>query len=155
MVLFIDDTSVIATGMNNRDSGSSLNQMLKTLSHCLMLICNLNFNKFQYVEVHYMNYYSITSKIVYDQKNSPNVTETKFLGPIIDHTLTWKEHIDHVINTIFRSYCALRNIKHFVASDILRLIYFAHIHCILSCGIIWGGGGWLAMPLNCKRELLE
>ena len=34
---------------------------------------------------------------------------------------------------------ALRNIKHIVPIDMLRVIYFAHIHIIISYGIIFGG----------------
>jgi len=33
----------------------------------------------------------------------------------------------------------LRNIKHIVPIDTLRVIYFAHIHSIISYGIIFGG----------------
>ena len=34
---------------------------------------------------------------------------------------------------------ALRNIKHIVPVDMLRVIYFAHIHSITNYGIIFGG----------------
>ena len=34
---------------------------------------------------------------------------------------------------------ALRNIKHIVQIDMLRVIHFAHIHSIISYGIIFGG----------------
>ena len=34
---------------------------------------------------------------------------------------------------------ALQNIKHIVPIDTLRVIYFAHIHSIISYGIIFGG----------------
>jgi hypothetical protein len=38
----------------------------------------------------------ITTQINYDQINLTNVTETKFLGLIIDDTLSRKEHTDYV-----------------------------------------------------------
>jgi hypothetical protein len=71
------------------------------------------------------------------------MTETKFLGLIIDDTLTWKQHIDYVINKISNACYALRNIKHYIPLDTLKLIYFAHIHSILKYGIIfWGNASY-------------
>jgi hypothetical protein len=37
------------------------------------------------------------------------------------------------------AYYALRNIKHIVLVDTLRVIYFAHIHSIISYGVIFCG----------------
>jgi hypothetical protein len=51
---------------------------------------------------------------------------------------------------------ALSNIKHIVPVDTLRVIYFAHIHSIISYGTIF----WVAptLPKRClysKRKLSE
>jgi hypothetical protein len=105
----------------------NLNQTLKDSAWFNANLLTLNFNKSQYVEFCSMNYYNITSKIVDDQIKLPTVTETKFQGLIIDDTLTWKHF---VINKMSRSCYALRNIKHFIQLDTLKLIYFAHIHSI-------------------------
>jgi hypothetical protein len=68
------------------------------------------------------------------------VTESKFLSLIIDSTLSWKQHIDYVIKKLSIACYALRNIKYFIPLDTLKLIYFAHIHSIISYGIIiWAG----------------
>jgi hypothetical protein len=50
----------------------------------------LNFDKTQYMEFRPMNYYNVTMKVNYDQISLTNVSETTFLGLIIDDTLTWK-----------------------------------------------------------------
>jgi hypothetical protein len=63
--------------------------------------------------------------------------ETKFLGLTIDDTLSWKQHIEWVVNKMCTVCYVLRNIKHIVPLDTLRLIYFAHIHTIISYGIIF------------------
>jgi hypothetical protein len=65
-------------------------------------------------------------------------TVTKFLGLIIDDTLSWKQHIDQVINKMCVACCAVRNIQ-FLVSFTLRIIYFAHIYSVLSYGTILGG----------------
>jgi hypothetical protein len=87
-----------------------------------------------------MNYHNVTTQISYDQTKLTNVTESKFLVLIIDSTLSWKQHIDYVIKQISIACYALRNIKYFIPLDTLKLIYFAHIHSIISYGlVIWGG----------------
>jgi hypothetical protein len=136
-----DDTSIIVTGTNKLDFERNCNQTFKDINSWFNAnLLTLNFNKSQYVEFRSMNHYNITTQITYDQINLTNVTDTKFLGLIIDDTLTWKQHIDYVINKISRACNALRNIKYFIPPDTLKLIYFAHIHSILSYGIIFWGG---------------
>jgi hypothetical protein len=112
-----------------------------------------------------MSYYNITTKIIYYHIKLTNVTESKFLGLIIDNTLTWKQHTDYVINkvssacyvgghsvgivrlrTTSHGVCvsfvcyALRNIEYIIPLDTLKLIYFAHIYSIISYGIIFWDG---------------
>ena len=70
-------------------------------------------------------------------------SEIKFLGLTTDDTLSWKQHIEQVLNKMCTACCALRNIKHIVPIDMLRVIYFAHIHPIISYGIIF----WVAPPM--------
>ena len=41
--------------------------------------------------------------IILDQTKVDKVTKTKFLGLIIDETLTWKNHIDGIIKTNSRN----------------------------------------------------
>jgi hypothetical protein len=96
-------------------------------------LLTLIFNKTQYVEFRPMNYYIIANQVNYDQINLINATEIKFLGLIIDDTLSWKQHIDQVIKKISIACYALRNIKYILPLD--TLIYFAHIHSIISYGI--------------------
>ena len=54
-----------------------------------------------------------------------NASEIKFLGLIIDDTLSWKQHIEQVLDKMCTACYALRNIKHIVLIDTLRvsLIY--------------------------------
>jgi hypothetical protein len=90
MVLFADDTSIIITDANKLNFKMNLNQTFEDNTWFNVSLLTLNFNKTQYVEFQSKNYYNITTQINYDQKSISNVTETKFLGLIIDDTLSWK-----------------------------------------------------------------
>ena len=50
------------------------------------------------------------------------VTETKFLGIIIDENLTWKDHIDGISKTISRNIGVLSKVKYFMPQRILHII---------------------------------
>jgi len=93
----------------------------------------------QYLEFRTKNYYNVSTQIKYDQECITSASAIKFLGLTIDDTLSCKQHIQHVLNKMCTACYALRNVKHIVPIDKLTVIYFAHIHSIISYGIIFWG----------------
>jgi len=143
--LFADDTSIIITDSNRQDFNINANQMFQDINTWFNVnLLTLNFNKTQYLEFRTTNYYNVNAQIKYDQRCITNATEIKFLGLTIDDTLSWKQHIEQVINKMCSACYALRNIKHIVPVDTLRVIYFTHIHSIISYGIIFWGSSYYA-----------
>jgi len=60
-------------------------------------LLNLNFNKTHYLEFRSIKHYSDNMQIQHNHNYISNTSETKFLGLIIDDTLSWKQHIDQII----------------------------------------------------------
>jgi hypothetical protein len=119
-------------------------------------LLTLNFDKNLYMEFLSMNYYNVTTKGNYDEICLTNVTETKFLGLIIDDTLTWKQHIEYLKKNISLACFALRNIKDTVSLDALKLTYFANVHSIISYGIIlWGNSSYANKVFKLQKKLSE
>jgi hypothetical protein len=79
----------------------------------------LNFNKTHYVEFRTKNYYQVKTQVQYEHKIISNSTETKFLGLIIDETLSWNQHIDQIATKQCSACYALRNLKHNHRRDIV------------------------------------
>jgi hypothetical protein len=104
----------------------------------------LNFNKTQYLEFRTKNYYNVNTEIKYNQECITNTTKIKFLGLTIDDTLSWKQHIEQVINKMCSACCAFRNIKHITPVDTRKVIYFANIHSNISYGIMFWGSSYYA-----------
>jgi hypothetical protein len=156
MVLYADDTSIIITDTNKLNFHINLNQTFKEINTWFNVnLLTLNFNKTQYLEFRTKNYFNITTQINYDQKSLTNVTETKFLGLIIDDTLSWKQYTEQVISKISSACYALRNIKYIVPLDTLKLTYFAHIHSIISYGIIsWGGSSYANKVFILQKKII-
>jgi len=61
-------------------------------------LLTLNLNKTQYLEFRTKNYYNVNTQIKYDQECITSASEIKFLGLTIDDTLSWKQHIEQVLN---------------------------------------------------------
>jgi len=98
------------------------------------------------VEFRTKNYYQVKTKVKYEHQNISNSTETKFLGLIIDETLSWNQHTDQIATKLCSACYVLRNVKHIVPQSTLRTIYYTYIHSILSYGIIFWG-----RSLNVKK----
>jgi len=74
----------------------------------------------------------------------------------MDVTLSWKQHIEQVLNKMCTACYALRNIKHIVPIDTLRAIYFAQIHSIISYGIIfWGSSSHANKVFILQKKMIK
>jgi hypothetical protein len=56
---------------------------------------------------------------------------------MLDNTLLWKSHIDHLVFKLSSAYFAIRTLQSVVSEATLRAVYFAYIYSILSYGIIF------------------
>jgi hypothetical protein len=99
----------------------------------------LNLNKTQFLEFRTNHFSTDSIQMDYDQKPMTNATEVRFLGLILDDTVSWKKHIGQLMGKLCSAHYSLRNIKSVVSQDTLKLVYFAHMHSLLSYGIILGG----------------
>jgi hypothetical protein len=77
--------------------------------------------------------------IEYNRRSITAITETKFLVLIIDN-LSWKQHSEYTINKLASACFTIRNIRSLVTLDMLRSIYFSHVHSVMSYGIMFWGG---------------
>jgi len=140
MVLFTDDTSLLITGFNKLDFNININQSLHSIIPWFNNnLLTLNFNKTHCVEFRTKNYYQVKTTVKYELKDISISTETKFLGLIINETLSWNQHIDQIETKVCSACYALRNLKPVVPQSTLRTIYYSYTHSILSYSIIFWG----------------
>ena len=140
-IQFADDTSIYCTG-------SSLENVCSTIEAEMALICDwLNNNKLS-LNVSKTNYMIMTPSyrevnddltIKVNGETIERVSETKFLGVILDRRLTFKSHIDYIANKIAKCVGLLSKAKHILSTDSLRTLYVAIVQPYLSyCIEIWG-----------------
>jgi hypothetical protein len=63
----------------------------------------------------------------------------KFLGLIIDSSLSWKDHINHLVTKMSAASYSIRILSVVMTQESLKMIYFAYVHSIMSYGIIFWG----------------
>jgi hypothetical protein len=99
---------------------------------------------------------NVNTQIKYVQECITNASVIKFLGLTINDTLSWKQHIEQLLNKMCTTCYALRNINHIVPINTLRVIYFTHIHSIISYGIIfWGSFSYANKVFIFQKKIIR
>jgi hypothetical protein len=63
----------------------------------------------------------------------------KFLGVLIDHDFSWKNHISSVQKNIIKSAGLIAKLRHFTNKNSLKLVYYALVYPYLTYGNpVWG-----------------
>jgi hypothetical protein len=67
------------------------------------------------------------------------VTQTKFLGIILDNGLTWKQHITYLSTKLSKSIGILARARKFLDKSTLKQLYHSFIYpYIMYCNVVWG-----------------
>jgi len=61
-----------------------------------------------------------------------NINCTKFLGLIIDSTLSWKYHINEITPKLNKACYVIRTLTFLRSSEVLKMVYFSYFHSIMS-----------------------
>jgi len=77
-------------------------------------------------------------KLNYQGNYIKSSSNTKFLGLIIDNSLSWKAYIDQTMSKLNTACFVIQTIEAIMSPETLRMVYFAYIHSIMSYGIILG-----------------
>ena len=98
-----------------------------------------NYEKTQYVHFTLKSTVFYEASIAYNNSFISCSTSTKFLGVIIENTLPWKAHIDHLLSKLCTAYYSVRTIKPFMCQENLKSIYYSCFHSLMTYGIIFWG----------------
>ena len=75
------------------------------------------------------------------------INSTKFLGLIIDSTLSWKDHIIGLTSKLNKASYAIRAIKPFMSLDVKKMIYYFYVRSVISYGIIFWSNSHLSVSI--------
>jgi len=119
-------------------------------------LLNLNFTKTHYIEFSPSKHHKVNIHIHRNHKYVSNVTQTNFLGLTLNDSLTWKQHTDLLIKKMSSASYALRQVKYSLPIDTLKIIYYAHVHAIMSYGVIfWGNSPSAKKVFKLQKKIIR
>ena len=140
ILLYADDTSIIVTSPNLENYEKQINKIFRDINYWFKLNqLVLNYNKTHYIQFNMKNRSEYVFKLNYQENYVNNSPHTKFLGLIIDHSLSWKAHIDQIMSKLNTACFVIQTLQAIMSTETLRIVYFAYVRSIMSYGIILGG----------------
>jgi len=98
---------------------------------------SINYNKTHYLQFNMKNINDHDLKLNYQGNYIKSSTNTKFLGLIIDDSLSWQAHIDQMKSKLNTACFVIWMIEAMMSQETVRMVYFAYIHSVMSYGIIF------------------
>jgi len=139
-ILFADDICIIMSNTNPEEFKNNINSLMTEITNWFQSnLLTLNCNKTHFMQFLTKKQNERKIQIIVPNSIKTNINSTKFLGLIIDNTLSWKDHIAALTSKLNKACYAIMAIKPLMSVDILRMIYFSYVHSVVSYGIIiWG-----------------
>ena len=139
--LFADDTNIYYEDTSLHRLETTINYELRNLYLWLSVNrLSLNIDKTNFVIFHPFNKplkYNVTIKI--HKKAICEKKFIKYLGVLIDSTLSWKDHTSNTAIKLSRAIGILYKLRPFVTTKIMKDIYYALIYSHLVYAIeVWG-----------------
>jgi hypothetical protein len=72
-------------------------------------------------------------------KNIQTSTESKFLGIVINDTLNWTSHTEHIMKKLASAPYLLRHLRKIASEPSVMAAYYAYVYSHLSYGVIFWG----------------
>ena len=119
-VLFADDTTIMMSHTKQEELNDLINFETKNISTWFKANkLSFNLNKTHYIAFKNLNKLSIEI----DGTIIKEVTDTKFLGVLVDKGLSWKQQISHIEMKISKGVGILSHMKNLVGENSLLLLY--------------------------------
>jgi hypothetical protein len=97
--------------------------------------------------------FTLKHNINYNDVQINNTYNTKFLGLIIDNTLSWKAQINQLVVKLSAASFSIRILSSVMIQESLWMVYFAYVHSSMSYGIIfWGNSTYSNLIFKIQKK---
>ena len=101
-------------------------------------LLSLNIDKTYLLHFRNNNDIDNTLTINYMNKTITNVPSVKFLGLLVDDTLSWDKHINQIASKLSSACYAVRALTPLLSINALKMLYFSYAHSIISYSKFFG-----------------
>jgi hypothetical protein len=156
-IIFEDDTSILFAQSNLTDLNKNIHIVFETLNKWFGANqLSLNFNKTHYIHFATKRNISTDLKIGYNNNFITSTSYTKFLGVTMDKTLSWNKHIDLLIKKLSMACYIIRSTKAYMSASLIKIIYHAFFHSVMSYGIIfWGNSPHSSIIFRIQKKAIR
>jgi hypothetical protein len=92
-ILFADDTTIIISNANPKEFQNNINSVMTEITFWFQNnLLSLNYNKTHFIKFQNKKQNEAIIQLVVHNSINSNINSTKFLGLIIDISLSWKPH---------------------------------------------------------------
>ena len=158
-IIFADDTNLFFKHKDLKTLTSIINsELLKISNNFKLNKLSLNINKTHYIYFHSGTHYhkdNLDLKLIIDNVQINRVNNTKFLGVIINSTLTWDDHIKINHGKISKSIVIITKINRNLPSTTLTMFYYTLVQPYLVYCNIWAtdsSSSTTLASLFCKQK---
>ena len=131
-IITADDTSVKVNKLNSTDFDKFINTVFKNMNEWFSSnLLSLYFGKTHFKQ--FLTQHSSHNVMnINHNKIILNTSTIKFLGIIIDNTLSWKSHTDMIKPKLNQACYMVKVVKPFLSWDTLKMIYYAYFHSVMT-----------------------
>jgi len=156
-VLFADDTSFVIANSNIEKLYNALDMTLDKAHNWFksnsML---LNNNKTSFMQFSLNTGRGTTSTSFYNNGQINMINSTKFLGIILESTLSWRQHIDYINVKLYSLGYIIRSLRGILSLEIVKQIYCSYVHSVLNYGIIfWGSSSYCKTLFITQKRIIR
>lgn len=142
LIMYADDTSQLVTNYDANVLVQNANILVADYENW----CSKNFLKVN-VDKTNMIYFASkwnrndnSSRLVrLGTKSIKQVGSSKFLGIILDETISWVPHVNELCGKLGSICFLLRRLHYLCDLPALKMVYFAHFHSLISYGVMFWG----------------
>jgi hypothetical protein len=137
-ILFKDDTSIIVKNSNRTKYGNELTLIFNNINEWFKAnYLTLNLDKTHFMQFSAKNRNPMNMFTSYNNSQISSIADIKFLGLMIDSTLSSKGHIELLMSRLSSAIYAVRAIKLYTSLESMRSVYFPYFHSIMTYGLIF------------------
>ena len=157
-IMFADDTNLFMTGKNISEIELQINIELNLLVEWFQAnLLSLNISKTNYII--FCKKRKINTNIFIGRTPLERLQNTKFLGVVLSHDLSWNKHIDVVLNKISKNIGIIAKVRHLLPLSHTCILYRTLVEPYLNyCNLVWASQhkrGNLETILKVSKKVLS
>ena len=139
--MYADDTTLLFTASDHKSLEKNMNDSISKIGHWFknnQLTLNIKKTKFMVFGTHNFLSNFVDVNLMYDRTSIERVDKFRYLGVILDPTLSWSDHVDYISSIISKRIGVIRRVKFYLPFKTLNMLANALVFPHFDyCSAVW------------------